>query len=108
MSYYYSYFIGACNKNTGMFRVLGPFAKDEKNGKMRLAPVICKSQSFASDLHEEFSPISEAKMCPEMIEQFTYNHPARKPLTLVMGSTSRLAKALSEKFWRMRNTSKKH
>lgn len=79
MSYYYSYFIGACNKNTGVFRVLGPFAKDEKNGKMRIAPVICKSQSFASDLHEEFSPIPEDKMSPEMVEQFTYKNYKDEP-----------------------------
>lgn len=52
MSYYYSYYVGYIKD--GIHHFLGPY---DSQGNIK--PVICKSRSFASDLHEDFLIMKE-------------------------------------------------
>lgn len=65
MSYYYSYYIGY--KKDGKIYPLGPY-----NSKGKLKPVLCKSRSFASDLHNRFSYVRAENMSEELANEFTY------------------------------------
>lgn len=65
MSYYYEYYIGY-KKDDKIFP-LGPFSADNK-----LKCVVCKSRSFASNLHDMFSDVSEKMMSSELYNQFKY------------------------------------
>lgn len=65
MSYYYNYYIG-CKKD-GKIYPWGPYTAD---GKLR--PIICRSRSFASDLHDYFRYVSEEEMSDELREEFEY------------------------------------
>lgn len=65
MSYYYNYYIGY--KKDGRIYPWGPYTAD---GKLR--PVICRSRSFASDLHDYFRYVSEEEMSDELREEFEY------------------------------------
>ena len=66
MSYYYSYYIGY--KKNGLIFPLGPY---DTFGKLQ--PVIEKSRSFASDLHESFRSVHEDEISHELREQFAYD-----------------------------------
>lgn len=65
MSYYYEYYIGY--KKDDKIYPWGPFTAD---GKIR--PVICRSRSFASDLHDEFYPVDPAEISNELRTAFEY------------------------------------
>lgn len=67
MSYYYNYYIGYRDKNNGKFYPLGPFTI-----KHKLKPVITRSRSFASNLHENFYVINSTNLSSELREQFEY------------------------------------
>lgn len=63
MSYYYQYYIGY--KHNGKFYPWGPYDSNHV-----LKPVICRSKSFASDLHTEFCNISKTDYSPELLKEF--------------------------------------
>lgn len=65
MSYYYSYYIGY--KKDGKFFPLGPY---DSFGELH--PVLCKSRSFASDLHTEFLPIKGEEVSDELRKDFEF------------------------------------
>lgn len=65
MSYYYNYYIGY--KKDGKIYPWGPYTAD---GNLR--PIICRSRSFASDLHDYFRYVSEEEMSDELREEFEY------------------------------------
>ena len=62
MSYYYTYYLAYKDKNDGLVYPFGPFNKEGK-----LASILCKSRSFASDLHERFRYLK-----PELISDSLY------------------------------------
>ena len=66
MSYYYSYYIGY--KLDGKIYPWGPY---DANGKLK--PVICRSRSFASELHYDFLNIDKNSISDELIKEFEYN-----------------------------------
>ena len=57
MSYYYNYYVGQRNKETGKFTTVAPYDADGKP-----MCLLWKSRSYASDLHEDFTPIFSKKM----------------------------------------------
>lgn len=65
MSYYYNYYIGY--KKDGKIYPWGPYTAD---GKLR--PVISRSRSFASDLHDYFRYASGEEMSDELCKEFEY------------------------------------
>ena len=65
MSYYYEYYIGY--EKDGLIYPLGPY---DAFGKLR--PAVCKSRSFASNLHDRFMYVSEKKASDELKKEFTY------------------------------------
>lgn len=64
MSYYYDYYIGYRKKgeDEDIVYPLGPY---DYQGKLK--SVLCKSRSFASDLHEDFTRISNDKVTKELL-----------------------------------------
>ena len=67
MSYYYQYYIGYEDVSTGLIYPYGPY-----NCQGKLKPVVEKSRSFASDLHNEFVPISINHISDELRKEFEY------------------------------------
>ena len=65
MSYYYTYYIGY--KLNNKIYPLGPYSA---TGKMK--PVVEKSRSYASDLHEDFNYVSDAMISDELRKEFEY------------------------------------
>ncbi len=65
MSYYYSYYIGYMQDNK-----IYPWGPYTANGKLK--PVIERSRSFASDLHEFFSIIKNEQITDELRKEFEY------------------------------------
>lgn len=66
MSYYYNYYIGYKNKETGMIYLHGPYMYGNK-----LRPALSRSRSFASSLHERFYPIPEESKSESINKAFT-------------------------------------
>jgi len=64
MSYYYEYYIGY-EDSDGLIYPLGPF-----DNRGNIHPVLLRSRSFASDLHDLFYLIPEEKRSKELIETF--------------------------------------
>ena len=67
MSYYYTYFAAIQDKQTGIIKPLGPYTNEGK-----LKPIIERSRSFASDLHDDFSIISDEQISDELRKEFEY------------------------------------
>lgn len=67
MSYYYTYYLGYKDKNDGKIYPLGPY-----DNKQNLHNVLCKSASFASDLHDIFEPIPGEEISSDLRSQFEY------------------------------------
>lgn len=67
MSYYYNYYIGYRNKTDGQFYPLGPY---DSFGKFKT--VICRSRSFASDLHDDFHYINDTEVSKELLDTLGY------------------------------------
>lgn len=67
MSYYYNYYLGI-KTSDNQIKPLGIFAAD---GSMY--PVLCRSRSFASDLHDFFDPVKEEMITDELRRQFEYD-----------------------------------
>lgn len=65
MSYYYNYFIGY-QKGKKIYP-LGPY-----NALGEMKAVICRSASYASDLHERFSSVGEGQISEELRKQFEF------------------------------------
>ena len=65
MSYYYSYYIGY--RHDEKIYPLGPY---DAFGKLRA--VVCRSRSFASDLHELFYHVKESEISDKLREEFEY------------------------------------
>lgn len=65
MSYYYEYYIGY--EHNGK---LYPWGVYDAAGKIH--PVLSISRSFASDLHEDFVPVTEEKISDELRKEFEY------------------------------------
>lgn len=65
MSYYYNYYIGY--RKDGKFYPWGPY-----DAEGNLKPIVSKSASFASDLHESFSLIKEEEVSEELRKKFEY------------------------------------
>lgn len=63
MSYYYDYYVGY--EKDGKIYPWGPF---DANGNIR--PVISRSSSYASDLHEDFYHIKEEQVSDELRSKF--------------------------------------
>lgn len=66
MSYYYSYYLGY--KLDGK---IYPWGLYDANGKLK--PVICRSRSFASDLHYIFIDVDKDSISDELTNEFKYN-----------------------------------
>lgn len=64
MSTYYSYY--AAYKKDGKIYPLGPF-----DYKGTIHPLLSRSRSFASNLHEEFYPIKETEISDELKKYFS-------------------------------------
>ena len=67
MSYYYQYYAGIEDKESGVIYPLGPY---DCNGKLK--PIVEKSRSFASNLHEDFLPIDSGCISHELRAEFEY------------------------------------
>ena len=67
MSYYYCYYIGY--EKDGLIYPLGPY---DAFGKLQ--PTVCKSRSFASDLHESFVKVPIEKASEELKKEFSYEN----------------------------------
>lgn len=65
MSYYYNYYVGY--KQDGKIYPWGPY-----DAKGNLHPVVCKSRSFASDLHESFYTVAEKEISDELRKEFEW------------------------------------
>ena len=65
MSYYYCYYVGY--KYNGKFYPWGPY-----DAQGNLCPVIEKSSSFASDLHEQFYSVPKEGVTEELRKEFEY------------------------------------
>lgn len=68
MSTYYSYYIGYKDKN-GKIYPFGPYTSE---GKLRA--VICDSRSFASDLKDEFYPVTKDMVTDEFRNEFGWKN----------------------------------
>ena len=69
MSWYYSYYIGFEEKETGKIKPLGPY--DCYN---QLIPVIQNSKSYTSDITDYFSDLPKEKTSEELREKFEYEN----------------------------------
>ena len=69
MSYYYQYYIGYEDVLTGIIYPYGPYTSEGK-----LKPVIEKSRSFSSDLHNNFIYIPDACISSELRKEFEYEN----------------------------------
>lgn len=67
MSYYYCYYLGIKDKFSGLVKPLGPF---DCNNNFK--PIIERSRSFASNLHEDFKILSNDMISQELREKFEY------------------------------------
>ena len=67
MSYYYQYYIGYEDTQTGIIYPYGPY-----NCQGKLKPIVEKSRSFASDLYNEFVPIPSGCVSTELRKEFEY------------------------------------
>ena len=67
MSYYYNYYVGY--KRNGKIYPFGPY-----NSLGNLKHVISRSRNIASDLHDDFYPISEEEISEELREQFEHKN----------------------------------
>lgn len=67
MSYYYNYYIGYKKDNK-----IYPWGIYTSDGER--CPVISRSRSFASDLHNKFYPISEKMISDELRKEFEYKN----------------------------------
>lgn len=67
MGYYYSYYIGYEEPESGLIKPFGPFTYEGK-----IKPVLERSRSFASDLYESFYSMSEDRISTELRELFEY------------------------------------
>jgi len=65
MSYYYQYYLGIKDKEG-----IKPFGPYDCNGK--LYPIIERSRSFASDLHDDFYVISDNLKTEKLIKELGY------------------------------------
>jgi len=65
MSYYYQYFIGY-EKNQKIY----PYGPYDCNGKLK--PVVEKSRSFASNLHDSFFTVINEQISEELRKEFEY------------------------------------
>ena len=65
MSYYYQYYIGYMEN--GKIYPYGPYTSERK-----LKPIVEKSRSFASDLHEYFVNVAEVQISEELRNEFGY------------------------------------
>lgn len=65
MGYYYNYYIGKIRD--GKIYPLGPF---DENGK--IYPVLWRSRSFASDLHDDFYPMKRDMVSEELSKSHIY------------------------------------
>ena len=72
MSYYYSYYIGYISG--GKAYPLGPYSS---TGKLKAA--VCKSRSFASELHNDFLILGKDQYSDELIKEFQYNDYTGEP-----------------------------
>ena len=68
MSYYYNYFIGYKDGENKIYPV-GPFDMDGK-----IHPVLSRSRSFASDLHEEFFVVNPDMRSEALNKHFSYEN----------------------------------
>jgi len=67
MSYYYTYYIGYYKKADGLIHPLGPY-----NVFNEMVPAFSVSQSFSSDLHDNFHKIFKAAASDELKKEFPY------------------------------------
>lgn len=67
MSYYYNYYIGYKKDNK-----IYPFGPYDSTGQLQ--PIISRSRSFASDLHELFSMVPENAISNELRQEFSYKN----------------------------------
>lgn len=65
MSYYYNYYLGY--EKDGKLYPLGPY--DDKG---KLHSVLCRSRSFASDLHRQFCSVQEGQISEELRKEFEW------------------------------------
>ena len=65
MSYYYNYYIGY--KKDGKVYPWGPY---DAEGKIQ--PMVSRSRSFASDLHEDFYTVKDEMISDELRKDFEY------------------------------------
>ena len=69
MSYYYQYYIGYEDVLTGIIYPYGPYTSENK-----LKPVVEKSRSFASNLHNDFIYVPDACISTELRKEFEYEN----------------------------------
>jgi len=69
MSYYYEYYIGYEDTQTGIIYPYGPY-----NCQGKLKPIVEKSRIFASDLHNSFSRIDSGCISEELRKEFEYEN----------------------------------
>ena len=67
MSYYYNYYLAFKDKDSGLIK---PFAPYTIEGKLK--PILEKSRSFASNLHQDFYIMSEKDISDEIRKEFEY------------------------------------
>ena len=67
MSWYYNYYIGYEDIQTGIIYPYGPYTSEGK-----LKSVVEKSRSFASDLHNDFVSIPSGCVSTELRKEFEY------------------------------------
>lgn len=67
MSYYYTYYIGYYKKADGLIYPLGPY-----NVFNEMVPAFSVSQSFSSNLHDNFHKIFKAAASDELKKEFPY------------------------------------
>lgn len=69
MSYYYEYYCAIQDQESKLVFPLGPF---DCNGKLK--PIIERSRSFASDLHQYFYTLSNEMISNELRKEFEYEN----------------------------------
>ena len=67
MSYYYNYYIGYMSNDK--IYPLGPYSA---TGKLR--PAVCKSSSFASDLHDDLYYVQDNMISDELRKELSYKN----------------------------------
>lgn len=67
MSTEYYFYLGYRDNKTGKYGILGPYAN---NGEYKY--ILCRSQSFVSDLYESFRRLSPDDLDDSIKEDFTY------------------------------------